>query len=306
MGAGRFAPSPSGELHLGNLRTAVLAWLFARSTNREFLMRIEDLDRARAGAEAIQLGDLSALGLTWDGPITRQSQRLPLYASAVSQLRDRDRLYECFCTRRDIAEAASAPHAPPGTYPGTCRNLTESERAAKRELRPAAWRLRTQKDTFTVTDVLHGQYTGTVDDFVVLRSDGVPAYNLAVVVDDAAQGIDQVVRGDDLLSSAPRQGYLAGVLGHEPPTYAHVQLALNSTGKRLAKRDGSVTLGQLANEGTDAAAARTLILDSLGLPAESLDAALAAFDPARLPTHPWVFTTDREGAHGMRIPPENR
>ncbi|MDO5745558.1 MAG: tRNA glutamyl-Q(34) synthetase GluQRS [Micrococcaceae bacterium] len=306
MGAGRFAPSPSGELHLGNLRTAILAWLFARSTNREFLMRVEDLDRARAGAEAIQLSDLNAIGVTWDGPVTRQSQRLPLYTAAVSQLRDRGLLYECFCTRRDIAEAASAPHAAPGIYPGTCRNLTESERAAKRDLRPAAWRLRTQEDTFTVTDVLHGPYTGTVDDFVVLRSDGVPAYNLAVVVDDAAQGIDQVVRGDDLLSSSPRQGYLAGLLGHEPPTYAHVQLALNAAGKRLAKRDGAVTLGQLAAAGTDNATARALILYSLGLPSASLDDALEAFDPAQLPTHPWVFTTDRDGAHGMRIRPENR
>ncbi len=301
MGSGRFAPSPSGELHLGNLRTAILAWLFARSTSRGFLMRVEDLDRARAGAEELQLADLSAIGLTWDGEVVRQSGRSSLYADALGELRARGLLYECFCTRRDIAEASSAPHAAPGTYPGTCRDLTETERAAKRGRRPAAWRLRTEAQTFTVTDVLHGRYTGIVDDFVVLRNDGVPAYNLAVVIDDVAQGIDQVVRGDDLLSSAPRQAYLARLLGAEPPVYAHVPLALNAAGKRLAKRDGSVTLGRLAAAGIDAAGARAMILASLGLPGDSLSAALAVFDPALLPTKPWVFTTD-PGAHAPGKP----
>ena len=291
MGAGRFAPSPSGDLHLGNLRTAILAWLFARSTERKFLMRVEDLDRARAGAEAQQLSDLAAMGLSWDGEVVRQSERSNLYAAALDGLRDRGLLYECFCTRRDIADAPSAPHAAPGTYPGTCRDLTEAERAAKREMRPAALRLRTEVGSFTVTDELHGAYTGVVDDFVVLRNDGVPAYNLAVVVDDGIQGIDQVVRGDDLLSSAPRQAYLAKLLGYGIPAYAHVPLALNSEGKRLAKRDGAVTLAQLATEGIDADAARTVILASLGLPTSSIDAALAAFRPASLPTDPWVFTT---------------
>ncbi|MFL4475030.1 tRNA glutamyl-Q(34) synthetase GluQRS [Paeniglutamicibacter sp. MACA_103] len=292
MGAGRFAPSPSGDLHLGNLRTAILAWLFARSTERKFLMRVEDLDRARAGSEALQLADLAAIGLSWDGDIVRQSERSGLYAAALDELRARDLLYECFCTRRDIAEAASAPHAAPGTYPGTCRGLTEAERDAKRELRPAALRLRTNVDSFTVTDQLHGTYTGVVDDFVVLRNDGVPAYNLAVVVDDGLQGVDQVVRGDDLLSSAPRQAHLAQLLGYRIPGYAHVPLALNSDGKRLAKRDGAVTLAQLAASGIDADAARGAILASLGLPTTSLDAALAAFEPTSLPTDPWVFTTD--------------
>ncbi|MDO2933706.1 tRNA glutamyl-Q(34) synthetase GluQRS [Paeniglutamicibacter sulfureus] len=291
MGAGRFAPSPSGDLHLGNLRTAILAWLFARSTERKFLMRVEDLDRARAGAEAQQLSDLAAMGLSWDGEVVRQSERSNLYAAALDGLRDRGLLYECFCTRRDIADAPSAPHAAPGTYPGTCRDLTEAERAAKREMRPAALRLRTEVGSFTVTDELHGAYTGVVDDFVVLRNDGVPAYNLAVVVDDGIQGIDQVVRGDDLLSSAPRQAYLAKLLGYGIPAYAHVPLALNSEGKRLAKRDGAVTLAQLAAEGIDADAARTVILASLGLPTSSIDAALAVFRPASLPTDPWVFTT---------------
>jgi glutamyl-tRNA synthetase len=292
MGAGRFAPSPSGELHLGNLRTAILAWLFARSTHRTFLMRVEDLDRARAGAESLQLADLAAMGLSWDGEIVRQSERSELYAQAISDLRIRGLLYECFCTRRDIAEVSSAPHGAPGTYPGTCRNLTEAGRAAKRELRPAALRLRTEVDSFTVHDELHGSYTGVVDDFVVLRNDGVPAYNLAVVVDDGAQNIDQVVRGDDLLSSAPRQSYLAQLLGYQPPTYAHVPLALNAEGRRLAKRDGAVTLAQLAASGINVESARAMILTSLGLPTGSLQEALTAFDPALLPTDPWVFSTD--------------
>ena len=306
MGAGRFAPSPSGELHLGNLRTAILAWLFARSTQREFLMRVEDLDRARAGTEELQLADLRAIGIEWDGTTIRQSERMPLYAAAIEELRSRDLLFECFCTRRDIAEAGSAPHAAPGTYPGTCRNLTASERDAKRLTRPAALRLRSETTEFTVTDALHGPFTGIVDDFVVLRNDGVPAYNLAVVVDDGVQGIDQVVRGDDLLSSAPRQAYLASLLGYAAPSYAHVPLALNAEGKRLAKRDGSVTLGQLAAHGVGSEEATSMMLSSLDLPTTSLDAALAAFDPALLPTEPWVFTTDPGGRRGMRSAPENR
>lgn len=306
MGAGRFAPSPSGELHLGNLRTAILAWLFARSTNRKFLMRVEDLDRARAGAEELQLADLQAIGVDWDGAAVRQSDRAQLYAKVIAELRQRDLLFECFCTRKDISEATSAPHAAPGTYPGTCRNLSEAERASKRTLRPAALRLRSETSHYTITDILHGQFTGVVDDFVVLRNDGVPAYNLAVVIDDGLQGIDQVVRGDDLLSSAPRQAYLAQLLGYQTPMYAHVPLALNAEGKRLAKRDGSVTLAQLAEHGIDAAEARAMILTSLGLPTDSMQAALAAFDPALLPTQPWVFTTDPESGRGMRIAPENR
>ena len=266
MGAGRFAPSPSGELHLGNLRTAILAWLFARSTGRDFLLRIEDLDRARAGSEEAQIRDLAAIGLDWDGPIERQTDRLDGFAAAVEDLRARGLLYECYCTRRDIAEAASAPHAAPGAYPGTCRDLTEAERDARRAGRPAALRLRAGVGQFTVTDALHGQYTAAVDDFVVLRNDGVPAYNLAVVVDDHLQGVDQVVRGDDLLSSAPRQAYLATLLGAAVPEYAHVPLVLNREGKRLAKRDGAVTLAALAEAGVGPARVRAAILASLGLP----------------------------------------
>jgi len=292
VGAGRFAPSPSGELHIGNLRTAILAWLFARSTGRRFLMRVEDLDRARAGAEAIQLRDLAAIGLDWDGPVERQSERLDGLLSAVEDLRERGLLYECFCTRRDVVEAASAPHAAPGAYPGTCRDLGDAVRAERRRSRPAALRLRSDVGEFTVTDALHGAHTGAVDDFVVVRNDGVPAYNLAVVVDDALQGIDQVVRGDDLLSSSPRQAYLASLLyGPEAiPEYAHVPLVLNSEGRRLAKRDGAVTLADLEKTGVSAFRTRSLLLRSLRLPEDSLASALAAFDPARLPRDPWIHS----------------
>jgi glutamyl-tRNA synthetase len=287
--AGRFAPSPSGELHVGNLRTAILAWLFARSSGRRFLLRVEDLDRARAGAEAEQLRDLAAIGVSWDGGVVRQTDREPLYAAAIQRLADAGLSYECFCTRREIQEAPSAPHAPQGAYPGTCRNLGDAERAAKRAVRPAALRLRADVAEATVQDVLHGSFTGVVDDFVLRRNDGVTAYNLAVVVDDAAQGIDQVVRGDDLLPSTPRQAYLASLLDIPVPEYAHVPLVLNADGARLAKRDGAVTLADLAAAGVTTDEVRDQLLASLGLPAGPLQKALGVFDPAVLPREPWVW-----------------
>lgn len=288
--AGRFAPSPSGELHVGNLRTAVLAWLFARSTGRTFVLRVEDLDRARAGAEAVQFRDLKAVGVTWDGDVVRQTGRGPLYAAAISRLRGAGLTYECFCTRREIQEAPSAPHAPQGAYPGTCRNLGPAERDFKRSIRPAAIRLRAGVAEYRVHDVLHGEFTGVVDDFVLRRNDGVTAYNLAVVVDDAEQGVDQVVRGDDLLPSTPRQAYLASVLNIPSPEYAHVPLVVNRDGARLAKRDGAVTLADLAALGMDAAAVRDRLLESLGLPPGPLHRALAVFDPDALPREPWVWS----------------
>lgn len=286
MSAGRYAPSPSGDLHVGNLRTALLAWLWARRTGRDFLLRVEDLDRVRPGAEQRQLDDLHALGLDWDAAPVRQSERLDLYATAIARLQDEGRIYDCFCTRREILEAPTAPHHPPGAYPGTCRDLTEAERSQRRAERPAAIRLRAAVASFTVEDEIHGAYEGAVDDFVLRRGDGVPAYNLAVVVDDADQGIDQVVRGDDLLASAPRQAYLATLLGADPPAYVHVPMALNSAGQRLAKRDGAVTLAELRDMGVDTFA---LIADSLGLMGSTPQELLESFDPAALPTEPWVF-----------------
>lgn len=284
--AGRFAPSPSADLHVGNLRTAILAWLFARSTGRRFLLRVEDLDdRTFTDVAERQVADLAAIGITWDEPLEYQTAHQERYHAVIDDLTARGLTFECFCSRRDILQAPRAPHAPEGAYPGTCLTLTDDERAERRASdRPPALRLRSAVDEFTVTDVLHGEYTGLVDDFVLRRGDGVPAYNLAVVVDDAARGVDQVVRGDDLLSSSPRQAYLATLLGHPVPSYAHVPLVLNAEGKRLAKRDGAVTLSELGVEHS-----LTLIAASLGYVATTVDGMLAEFDSARLPREPWVY-----------------
>jgi len=292
-GAGRFAPSPTSELHLGNLRTALLAWLFARSTGRGFRLRIEDLDSARvdaaSGVEVGQVRDLAAIGLDFDGPLVRQSGRRDAYRDALAGLDT----YPCYCTRREIAEAASAPHGDGyRPYPGTCLRLSSARRAELAATRRPALRVRADGAKKTITDVLHGRLGGTVDDFVLLRNDGTPAYNLAVVVDDLAMGIDQVVRGDDLLSSAPRQAWLATRLGGTPPSYAHVPLAVNPDGKRLAKRDGAVSLSALAAQGVGADQVLTRLAASLGLAGSdervTPSLLLDRFDPAELPRGPWV------------------
>ncbi|GFZ76960.1 tRNA glutamyl-Q(34) synthetase GluQRS [Nesterenkonia alkaliphila] len=295
MPAGRYAPSPSGDLHLGNLRTAILAWLFARASGRALLLRYEDLDTGRTvpGSAERQAADMRALGITFDGEATHQSQRRDYYDDALDQLRAQGLVYECFCTRREIQEAPRAPHAPPGAYPGTCRNLTDQERRRRRRQRTPALRLRAEQQTYTVYDQLLGQVTAAVDDVVLLRNDGAAAYNLAVVVDDQLSGVDQVVRADDLADSAPRQAYLRGLLyGQEAAQaveYAHVPLVVNDEGKRLAKRDGAVTLAQLGEQGVSAEQVRDLLLASLGLPPGPLEQALAAFRPEHLPREPWVW-----------------
>jgi glutamyl-tRNA synthetase len=284
---GRFAPSPTGILHLGNLRTALLAWLFARSAAARFIVRMEDLDygRVRPDAAARQLEDLAALGLDWDGEVVFQSARVDAYERAIERLRAAGRIYECFCTRAEIRAAASAPHGPlpEGAYPGTCLRLTEGERRRKRAGgRPPALRVRAEGAQVAFTDRLRGPQEGVVDDFVVRRNDGAPAYNLAVVVDDAWQGIGEVVRGDDLLDSTPRQLFLAGVLEVEPPTFAHVPLVLGPDGARLAKRHGAVTLDDVAPR-----TALGWMAATLGLPpAERAPELLAAFDPERVPPEP--------------------
>jgi glutamyl-tRNA synthetase len=245
---GRFAPSPTGPLHLGNLRTALLAWLLARAGGESFLVRMEDLDRVTSSTEheARQLAELAAIGLDWDGPVVRQSDRFAAYDAAIGELERRGLTYECFCTRREIREAVQAPHGPEVAYPGTCRELTATERAARRRERPAAVRLRAPGEAITVVDRLAGPYTAVPDDVVLRRNDGVPAYNLAVVVDDAAQGVTEVVRGDDLLASTPRQVLLQRLLGLPEPAYVHVPLVVGADGERLAKRHGAVTLEALA------------------------------------------------------------
>jgi len=277
---GRFAPSPTGPLHVGNLRTALLAWLVARSGRQPFLVRMEDLDRATSASrhERAQLDDLAALGLDHDGAVVRQSERFALYDAALTSLVERGLTYECFCTRREIRDAITAPHGeqPGGAYPGTCRDLTEAERAARRRDRPPALRLRAGDMSIVVDDELAGQYHGHVDDVVLRRNDGVPAYNLAVVVDDADQGVDVVVRGDDLLASTPRQVLLQRLLDLPSPRYVHVAIVIGEDRQRLAKRHGAVTLADLAAEGVPAHRVLDALTLSLGLTAAGEQADVAA------------------------------
>jgi len=295
---GRYAPSPTGALHLGNLRTALLAWLSARSAGSRFLVRMEDLDggRVRPAVAEAQLADLAALGLDWDGPVVRQSERLGLYEEAIARLGAAGLLYPCFCTRAEIREAASAPHGalPEGAYPGTCRELSARQRAEREARgRPAALRLRAGGVRVAFADRLLGRVEGVVDDLVVRRGDGTPAYNLAVVVDDAAQGVEEVVRGADLAESTPRQLHLGALLGLPAPAYLHVPLVLGPDGARLAKRHGAVTLADRAALGQAPEAVRAELARSVGLaapgerpsPAQLVD----RYDPALLPTEPTVL-----------------
>src|SRR5262245_29566513 len=252
---GRFAPSPTGKLHLGNARSALLGWLQARALGGELLLRIEDLDQARCRPEheANLLRDLEYLGLTWDGPLVRQSERGAAYEDALARLDREGRLYPCFCSRAEIARAATAPHGASDDgprYPGTCARLSQEQRQARaRERRPA---LRFRPTPATVTrfdDLLHGPQAQDVEavvgDFVVRRNDGVASYQLAVVVDDAASSVTDVLRGDDLLSSTARQLQLIDALGLPRPRHAHVPLLLGEDGKRLAKREGALAVTDL-------------------------------------------------------------
>jgi glutamyl-tRNA synthetase len=284
---------------VGNLRTALLAWLFARSQGAEFLLRIEDLDpdRSKHEHEERQLGDLQALGIDWDGEPVRQSERAPLYAQALSRLEAAGRVYPCWCTRAEVRAAAEAPHGdlPEGAYPGTCRNLTDAERAERERTaeRPPALRLDARAERVAFEDRLLGHQDGVVDDFVLRRWDGTHAYNLAVVVDDADQRIGEVVRGDDLLETTPRQLLLARLLGYPEPRHAHVPLVLGPDGARLAKRHGAVTLADRAalgesSEETLARMAQSIGLATVGEPVTRSDL-IARFDPDRLPREPNVY-----------------
>ena len=311
-GAGRYAPSPSGALHLGNLRTAVIAEAFARRSGRSFLLRVDDLDPQRSRAEVAreQIADLARLGLEWDGEPEWQSDNHARYSEALERLSAEGRTFECFCSRKDILDAPRAPHAPPGAYPGTCRDLSAAERERRRAAMPSnkvpAIRVRAGDDPATpggsgdsgviwrVYDAVQGGFSGVVDDFVLRRGDGAWAYNLAVVVDDAAAGVDQVVRGLDLLDSAPRQAWLARQLGLPPVDYAHVPLAVAADGARLAKRDGGHTLAELIAGGVDPGQVVTAIGESVGVPgARSVRDIASRFDPALLAPGaefggPWV------------------
>lgn len=306
MATGRFAPSPTGALHMGNLRTALVAWLAARASGGRFLVRMEDLDPLVASAkfEAGQLHDLAAIGLDWDGEVVRQSARMALYEAATASLDAMGLVYPCFCSRKEIQDAVRAPNGfaprPEGAYSGTCAQLSTLQRSQRASAvgRPAALRLRSSGEVVTVTDGLHGQYSAVVDDLVLRRHDGMPAYNLAVVVDDSDQGVQQVVRADDLLPSTPRQVYLAGLLGLPVTLYLHVPLVLGPTGQRLAKRDGAVTLADRLMLGESALDVRSALAASLGMcmPEQrpTLSELVAMFKPmldaGTLPRMPWVYS----------------
>lgn len=254
---GRFAPSPSGRMHLGNLWSALLAWLSARSQGGEMVLRLEDLDPdrcTRAWCDQV-MRDLEWLGLTWDNEPVYQSERTAVYAEAFHALEERGLIYPCYCTRAERL-AASAPHRSDGQtiYDGRCSRLTEAEREALSQTRRPAWRAKVRQESITFCDFLYGEYKEDLKtdcgDFILRRSDGVYAYQLAVVVDDAAMGVTQVVRGSDLLSSTPRQIYLQRLLGLPEPEYGHVPLLLAADGRRLAKRDRDQELGELQSRYT--------------------------------------------------------
>jgi glutamyl-tRNA synthetase len=280
---GRFAPSPTGALHLGNLRTAVAAYASMQASSGTFLIRFEDLDRHNANMANAQqqLDDLTAIGVVASEIPVVQSERFALYHDAIARLTDAGHTYECFCTRKEVLEAAQAPHGGQVMYPGTCRDLTEAEREQRRGSRPGALRLRAHGATQSFSDHIHGTVTGIVDDVVLRRNDGVPSYNIAVVVDDALQGVTEVVRGDDLLEVTANQVHLQTLLGYSTPVYGHVPLAVGDDGERLAKRHGAVTLADLAAQGISAVQVRDMLWASLG---QSGD----AFSWDAVPRQPWV------------------
>lgn len=262
----RFAPSPTGRLHLGHAFSAWVAHRFARTRGGRFLLRIEDIDPGRCREEFVDgiLEDLAWLGLDWDGPVRRQSQHLPDYAAALDRLRQLGLVYPCFCTRKAIADeiAASghAPHGPDGPlYPGTCRRLSDADRAARLAAEPHAWRLdmeaaRTRAGPLTWHDSRAGNVTATPEEFgdvVLARKDAPTSYHLAVVHDDALQGVTDVVRGEDLFAATHVHRLLQALLGLPTPRYNHHPLIRDAVGKRLAKRDRAATLAELRAGGAE-------------------------------------------------------
>lgn len=305
---GRLAPSPTGGLHLGHARTFLLAWLASRSRGGRVVYRVEDLDAARARAEAVAgaMADLRWLGLDWDhgpdvgGPEAPyvQSERRAIYAEALDRLKAAELVYPCTCTRADIARAASAPHAEDEgpTYPGTCAHRSAADAAGL----PAgfAWRFRVPPGPVAWDDRSRGRVgldpARLGGDFVVARAGVGAGYQLAVVVDDARMGVTEVVRGDDLVPSTPRQLLLYRALALEPPAFAHVPLAVEPDGRRLAKRDGSLKLATLRASGVDPRRLVGLLARSCGWsdrvePSAPLDW-LARSDLAAVPAAPWVVT----------------
>ena len=247
---GRFAPTPSGRMHLGNVFAALIAWLSVRSRGGSLVLRMEDLDTQRTSREFADIlrSDLQWLGLDWDLETAPQSQRSRVYQQYFEKLQDLGLLYPCYCTRSQL-HSVNAPHLSDGTYlyPGTCRNLTPSQRAAFQ--RPPAWRVKVPEGIWVVEDLVQGRYEEDLrlhcGDFVVRRADGVFVYQLAVTVDDGEAGVTEVVRGMDLLGSAPRQMYLQSLFGFPHPAYGHVPMLLAPDGRRLSKRDKDLDLGYL-------------------------------------------------------------
>jgi len=247
---GRFAPTPSGRMHLGNVFAALIAWLSVRSRKGEMVLRMEDLDTQRTSREYAEIlrEDLNWLGLDYDRETPPQSERTAVYDAYFERLRQKGLLYPCYCTRSQL-HSVNAPHLSDGTYvyPGTCRNLTQAQRAAFD--RAPSWRVMVPDRTWTVEDRVQGRYESNLardcGDMVVRRADGVYVYQLAVTVDDGESGVTEVVRGMDLLSSAPRQMYLQELFGFPHPAYAHVPMLLAPDGRRLSKRDRDLDLGAL-------------------------------------------------------------
>ena len=252
---GRFAPTPSGRMHLGNVFAALVAWLSVRHDGGQMVLRMEDLDTQRTSPEYAQVlrEDLLWLGLDWDQETQPQSQRSQIYQEYFEKLEAMGLLYPCYCTRSQL-HSVNAPHLSDGTYvyTGTCRNLSDAQRAAFD--RAPAWRVQVPDQEWTVDDRIQGTYKENLathcGDFVVRRADGVYVYQLAVTVDDGLAGVNQVVRGTDLLSSAPRQMYLQSLLGFPHPEYAHVPMLLAPDGRRLSKRDKDLDLGYLRTHTT--------------------------------------------------------
>ena len=247
---GRFAPTPSGRMHLGNVFAALMSWLSPKSRGGSWILRMEDLDTLRTKAEYAELlrDDLRWLGLSWDLETDAQSTRSAVYDRYFEALREKDLLFPCYCTRSQLHNV-NAPHLSDGTYvyAGTCRNLTEEQRAAQKRL--PSWRVMVPDREYEFTDLVQGHYRENLltdcGDFVVRRADGVYVYQLAVTVDDGESGVTEVVRGWDLLGSAPRQMYLQELFGFEHPEYAHIPMLMAPEGRRLSKRDQDLDMGAL-------------------------------------------------------------
>lgn len=308
---GRFAPTPSGFLHLGNIFCSLIAWLYAKASGGRIILRIEDLDARRCGrdkAEAL-VGELRWLGLTWDEGAYQsanaddyfQSMRFGIYEGFLRKLTEKGLVYPCFCSRNEL-HAAEAPHLSDGrvVYPGTCRDLTDAERELKAAKRPPAWRLKTQDRFISFTDGHYGPMRYNLaresGDFIVRRSDGIYAYQLAVVVDDSLMGVNQVVRGADLLASTAMQLYLYELLGLKPPKFFHIPLLTAPDGRRLAKRDGDleVALLRAAYKSPEPLIGILAYLAGQLPKPEPISARdlLAIFDPGKIPTANIVVPRD--------------